>query len=111
MKILNQQILKNFWKRHPESEQAIKAWFCEAKTGSWRTSEEVLKAFSGAKLLQEGIISFELMPRQFYLTVAFKASTQTFFIKYVASFYETGQKKPFSSPSPSLTIQETRPCA
>ena len=93
MKILNQQILRDFWKRHPESEQAIKAWFCEIKAGNCRTSGEVLKAFSGAKLLQEGVISFELMPRQYYLTVAFKASTQTFFIKYVASFHETGQKK------------------
>lgn len=111
MKILNQQILKDFWKRHPESEQAIKAWFYEAKAGSWRSSEEVLKAFSRAKLLQESVISFELVPRQYYLTVAFKASPQTFFIKYVASFYETDQKKPFSSPSSSSTTQETKPCA
>ena len=102
MKILNQQILKDFWKRHPQAEQAIKAWFCEVKGGNWRTSEEVLKAFSGAKLLQEGVISFELMPRQYYLTVAFKASTQTFFIKYVASFHETGHKKLSSSLFPSL---------
>ena len=111
MKILNQQILKDFWKRHPESEQAIKAWFYEAKAGSWGASEEVLKAFSGSKLLQEGIISFELMPRQYYLTAAFKAPTQTFFIKYVASFHETGHKKLSSSPSFSLTTQETKPCA
>jgi len=102
MKILNQQILKDFWKRHPESEQVIKAWFCEVKAADWKTSEEVLKAFSGAKLLQEGVIFFELMPRQYYLAAAFKAPTQTFFIKYVASFYETGQKQLPSSPSPSL---------
>jgi mRNA interferase HigB len=101
MKILNQQILKDFWKRHPDSEHAIKAWFYEVKKENWSRDEDILKAFSGAKLFQEGIISFELVPRQYYLTVAFKASTQTFFIKYVASFYETGQKN-FSSPTFSL---------
>ena len=98
MKILNQQIMKDFWKRHLDSEHAIKAWFYEAKKGNWSRDEEVLKAFSGAKLLQEGIISFELVSRQYYLTVAFKASLQTFFIKYGTSFYETGQKK-LSSPT------------
>ena len=111
MKILNQQILKDFWKRHPESEQVIKAWFYEVKAANWKTSEEVLKAFSGAKLLQEEVIFFELMPRQYYLTVAFKSSTQTFLIKYVASFYETGHKKLSSSPSSSSTTQEAKPCA
>jgi len=101
MKILNQQILKDFWKRHPDSEQAIKAWFYEVKKGNWSSDEAVLKVFSGAKLLQEGIISFELMPRQYYLTVAFRASTQIFFIKYVASFYETDHKH-LSSPTSSI---------
>jgi mRNA-degrading endonuclease HigB of HigAB toxin-antitoxin module len=107
MKILNQQILKPFWKHYPDSEQAVKAWLYEARKGNWSNDDEVLKAFSGSKCFQEGVICFELVKDYYYLTAAFKAMTQTFLIKYAASVYETGGKN--LSPS-SSTHEEAKQC-
>jgi len=41
MRVIAKKVLREFWERHPDSEQQLKAWYAEAKDAAWQTPAEV----------------------------------------------------------------------
>ena len=44
--VITRQRLQGFWKRHPDSETALKAWYKLMKKGSYKNLNELKKVFT-----------------------------------------------------------------
>lgn len=102
MKIMNQNILIDFWEQYSDAEDALKAWFYEVRAQTWQESRDVLKFFVNAKIEKDEKICFDIVADCYYLKAVFKASRQILFIKSIESI----SKNAFKNSSPFSEINE-----
>lgn len=88
MNVIKRSTLEAFWTRHPETEQALKAWFRVVKGAKWTSPLDVLRSFPKAKALNTERIRFEILGGNYRLIVAFKFSAQIAFVKFIGTHAE-----------------------
>jgi len=51
MKIINVRALRNFWKKHSDSEQKLKAWNMYTKEANWKIPQNIKNDFPSASFI------------------------------------------------------------
>ena len=41
MRIISRRALKEFWVKHPDTEQPLRAWYANVKRADWKTPSDV----------------------------------------------------------------------
>ena len=85
MNIIARKNLENFWRRHPETEQPLRAWLMAARTQNWTSISAVLGTFSKASPINAERCVFDICGGNYRLIVAFHFSGQTAFIKFIGT--------------------------
>jgi mRNA interferase HigB len=80
--------LIKFWARYPESEQALKAWYAETKSASWRSPVDVKALYRSASVLKKGRVVINIAGNNYRLVVAIAYKAQIVFIKFVGTHKE-----------------------
>ncbi|MBY0462602.1 MAG: hypothetical protein K2Q34_05430 [Alphaproteobacteria bacterium] len=62
IKIIGRYHLEEFWKKHPETEQPLKAWFYREQAFSYKDVDKVIENFPKVKTL-----NFQITPSTFLL--------------------------------------------
>lgn len=88
MNVIKRSTLQAFWGKHPETEEALKAWFRVAEAARWQSPLAVLRSFPKAKALNAERIRFEILGGSYRLIVAFKFSAQIAYIKFIGTHAE-----------------------
>lgn len=85
MHVISRKRLRDFWTQEPESEQALKAWFHEAKRATWQNSAEVKGKYGNASIINAERVVFNICGNKFRLIVRINYSSQTLFIRFVGT--------------------------
>ncbi len=85
MRVIAVSSLNKFWGNYPDSEQALKAWYAETKSASWKSPADVKKLYKSASVLKKGRIVFNIAGNNYRLVVAIAYKTQIVFIKFVGT--------------------------
>lgn len=88
MRIIARSKLIEFWEKHPETEQPLKAWFARVKASDWKSLQEVLSDFATAKAVTKDRIRFKIHGNNYRLIVSFKFSAGIAFIKFIGTHKE-----------------------
>ncbi len=88
MRIIKRSSLIAFWQKHPETEQALKAWFDRTRKANWSTTQDVLSDFSTAKVINSERIRFKIHGNDYRLIVSFKPSAGIVWIKFIGTHAE-----------------------
>ena len=85
MNIIARKNLEVFWRRHPETEQPLRAWLAAAKAQNWTSMNDVLGTFSKASPVNAERCVFDVCGGNYRLIVAFKFSASVAFIKFIGT--------------------------
>jgi mRNA interferase HigB len=85
MNVIARKNLEEFWRRHPETEQPLRAWLAAAKTSNWTSMNAVLGTFSKASPITAERCVFDICGGNYRLVVAFKFSAKVAFIKFIGT--------------------------
>jgi mRNA interferase HigB len=85
MNVIARKNLEAFWRRHPETEQPLRAWLAAAKTANWTSMNTVLNTFSKASPITSERCVFDICGGNYRLIVAFKFSAKVAFIKFIGT--------------------------
>ena len=85
MNVIARKNLEAFWKRHPETEQPLRAWLMAAKTHDWTSMNDVVATFSKASPINAERCVFDIRGGSFRLIVAFKFSAKIAFVKFIGT--------------------------
>jgi mRNA interferase HigB len=85
MQVIARKNLEAFWRRHPETEQPLRAWLMAAKTQNWSTMNAVTSTFSKASPINAERCVFDICGGNYRLIVAFKFSARVAFIKFIGT--------------------------
>ncbi len=79
-----------FWEQagRKDSEQALKAWFHEAKNAEWRTPADIKKQFATASFLKNSRVVFNIGGNKDRWIVAIKYDFNLVLIRFVGTHEE-----------------------
>lgn len=90
MRVIARKTLRRFWEQpgHEDAEQALRAWFAEARKASWRTPTEIKAQYRSASVLKGGRVVFNIAGNKYRLVVAIRYDSQIVFIRFVGPHEE-----------------------
>ena len=88
MNVIARRNLEAYWRRHPETEQPLRAWLMSARTQNWTSMNTVLGTFSKASPINAERCVFDICGGNYRPIVAFKFSARVAFIKFIGTHAE-----------------------
>ena len=88
MRIISRKMLRDFWERHPDVEQALRAWYHDARVANWRTPEDVHRTYATASLIANNRVVFNIRGNNYRLIVAINYRFGIIYIRFVGTHQE-----------------------
>ena len=88
MRVIAKTALRNFWASHPDAEQPLRAWHCEAKKAAWKTPADVKAKYRSASVLKGGRVVFDMGGNKYRLVVKINYPFQIVYIRFVGTHRE-----------------------
>lgn len=85
MVILRYAALRNFWSKHPETEDALKNWFEVIETNSFSTFHELKKAFNSVDAIGDNLYVFNVRGNRYRLIVRIHFRVRTVYVRFIGS--------------------------
>ena len=89
MRVFNRSTLQDFWRRYPDAEQPLRAWFHEVSMASWRSPAEIRAQYRSADFVAKNRVIFNVRGNNYRLVVAVKyAPIFCVYIRFVGTHAE-----------------------
>jgi mRNA interferase HigB len=87
-RIFSKKTLREFWERHPGSEQYLKTWYDTALASAWGTPNDVKNTYARASVLKNNRIVFNIKGNDYRLITKFNFEKQWIFIRFIGTHAE-----------------------
>lgn len=88
MRIIARSTLRDFWDRHSDAEDALKAWYQDASQAQWKTPEDIKSVYASASIVAGNRVVFNIKGNQYRLIVAINYRFGIVYIRFVGSHRE-----------------------
>lgn len=88
MRVLARKTLRDCWTKHSDSEEALKAWFFEAKHAQWQSPVDIKKKYPHASILNDNRVVFNIKGNNYRLVVKINYDYGQVFIRFVGTHAE-----------------------
>ncbi|PLY02153.1 MAG: addiction module toxin RelE [Desulfuromonas sp.] len=86
--IIAKKTLREFWEKHPDSEDALKAWHAEVKAAGWQNPAEVKAQYGNASILKNNRVVFNIHGNKYRLIVKINYVASIVLIRFVGTHKE-----------------------
>jgi len=90
-RIIAKRTLREFWGKHPDSEQYLKTWYETAKSSNWNSPYEVKLTYVNASILKDSRVVFNIKGNSYRLIVKFNYERQWAFVRFIGTHPEYDQ--------------------
>jgi mRNA interferase HigB len=80
--------LRDYWEKHPETEQYLKTWYDTAINANWKSPNDVKQSYVNASILKESRIVFNIKGNSYRLVAKFNFERQWIFIRFIGTHSE-----------------------
>jgi len=84
-RIFAKSTLREFWKKHPDSEQYLKTWYDTAMSSDWKFPADVKQTFINASILKDSRVVFNIKGNSYRLVAKFNFEKQWIFIRFLGT--------------------------
>jgi mRNA interferase HigB len=84
-RIFAKSTLRDFWGKHPASEQYLKTWYDTAMNTDWKTPNEVKQSYASASILKDSRIVFNIKGNSYRLVIKFNFEHQLAFVRFIGT--------------------------
>ena len=88
MRIITIKTLSQFWARHRDVEEPLKAWYAEAASAEWKAPRDILGRYRSADILPGNRVVFNIKGNQYRLVVKIHYNTGIVYIRFVGTHTE-----------------------
>ncbi len=88
MRVIAKKILREFWEKHNDCEQQLKAWFQEASKAEWTTPNEIKSDYPSASIVGNDRIVFNIKGNAYRLIVKINFDYQMVLIRFIGTHAE-----------------------
>jgi mRNA interferase HigB len=87
-RIFAKSTLRDYWIKHPDSEQYLKTWYDTAMSSDWKTPNDVKLTYANASILKDSRVVFNIKGNSYRLVVKFNFEKQWIFIRFIGTHLE-----------------------
>jgi mRNA interferase HigB len=87
-RIFAKSTLRQYWEKHPDSEQYLKTWYDTAMNSDWKTPSDVKQTYANASILKDSRIVFNIKGNSYRLVAKFNYAKQWIFIRFIGAHSE-----------------------
>jgi mRNA interferase HigB len=91
MRIIARRTLREFWERHPDAEQALRAWYQDAQYAEWRTPTDIRQTYATASIIANNHVVFNIRGNNYRLVVAINYEFSIVYIRFIGTHKEYDQ--------------------
>jgi len=77
MRLFNRATLRDFWRRHPDAQQSLRAWLAEVEKGSWKGPAEERARYRTADFIGNDRVIFNISRNKYRLIVMVRYAKET----------------------------------
>jgi len=70
LRIIARRTLREFWQKHADAEQPLRAWYHDARKADWSSPSDVKRVYANASLVGGNRIVFSISGNKYRLVVA-----------------------------------------
>lgn len=85
MRIISRKTLISFWKKHPDSEQALKSWFDESQNANWNSASALKKMYKNASIITSKRVVFNIKGNNYRLVTDIEYKIGLVFIIWIGT--------------------------
>ena len=88
MRVIAKKILREFWEKHNDCEQQLKAWFQEASKAEWTSPNEIKAEYPSASIIGNDRIVFNIKVNTYRLIVKINFDYLMVWIRFIGTHAE-----------------------
>jgi mRNA interferase HigB len=88
VRIIAVTTLRQFWDRHRDAEQPLKAWYQEARVADWATPRDIKAVYRHASVLGDNRVVFNIAGNKHRLVVKFNYAFGIGHIRFIGTHAE-----------------------
>lgn len=88
VRIIARKTLVDFWRKHADAAEPLRAWFTEAKSSAWKSPADVKRRYPAASFLSDNRIVFNVKGNRYRLVVHMRYDLGRVYIRFVGTHAE-----------------------
>ncbi len=88
MRVVAKKILRDFWEKHEDCVQQLKAWFREAEIAEWENPNQIKEEYPSASILNDNRVVFNIKGNNYRLIVKISYEYQMVWIRFIGTHAE-----------------------
>jgi mRNA interferase HigB len=88
VRVIAKRTLREFWEKHADSEQQLKAWYNEAEQADWKTPNQIKKDYPSASILEDNRVIFNIKGNHYRLIVKINYSYGVIWVRFIGTHAE-----------------------
>ncbi|WP_132053419.1 type II toxin-antitoxin system HigB family toxin [Pseudocnuella soli] len=85
MRVIAKKALRDFWIKHPDCEQQLKAWYGEAEEALWKGPQDIKRDYPSASFLTDNRVVFNIKGNHYRLIVKINYAYVMVWIRFVGT--------------------------
>lgn len=87
MHVISRKKLKEFWKKHPQAESSLRAWYARAKKAKWEKFADVREDYNSADQVGKFVV-FNIGGNKYRLVVVIHYNRGKVYIRHIMTHGE-----------------------
>jgi len=88
LRVIAKKTLRDFWEKHADCEQQLKAWYQEAEDAAWKVTSDIKRDYPSASFLADNRVVFNIKDNHYRLIVKINYSYGMVWIRFVGTHAE-----------------------
>jgi mRNA interferase HigB len=88
LRIIARKTLVEFWAKHSDAEEPLKAWFHEARQAEWSSPDELKKRYPSASIVNRNRVVFNIKGNRYRLIAMINYHYKTVYIRFIGTHAE-----------------------
>ena len=88
LRVIAKKIVREFWEKHSDCEQQLKAWYQEAGKGTWKNMNELKSEYSSLSVLEDNRVCFNIKGNKYRLITKINFPYQMMWIRFIGTHAE-----------------------
>jgi mRNA interferase HigB len=85
LRLIAKKTLRDFWGKHPDSEQQLKAWYQEAAQAHWKSPKDIKRLYPNASILEQNRVVFNIKGNHYRLIVRINYDYGILWIRFIGT--------------------------
>ncbi len=88
VRIIARKMLREFWLKHADAEQSLRAWFAEAEKADWEKPADIKADYPSASILEDNRVVFNIKGNTYRMVTKINYSYRVVYTRFIGTHAE-----------------------